>query len=528
MTRCLRLLLPLLFLAAAAAQAAGPRVVVRPLEVYNAADVEALAPGLQSMLASRLAGPGYAVETGVGREAGDEAWAVRTTITRLGDVYSIDAALEPVTARGDGTRTYETARSADALLPALEKVAAHLRETLARAPRETAVAAPTPAPAPAAAAGQHALAPPTSVAISGAGQAPLPSPPPSPLNAEAQLGLALRNHRTGPQMAGAARSLVVADADRDGTPEILLLFDDTIVAFRDVGGELTRAWDSPTPRGLQPKILTAGDVDGNGVPELFVAGMNGTRPVSQAMEWFGSALAPKGERLGAFVRAIRHPQRGTVLLGRVAGSGKDLFAPRLRSFTWTGADYREEGPATEPTTAVTVDLDWVTLGVQGEVFTLVTNQADTLEIYDAAGSRVFEGVDPIKGSPTFLKGEERVVGYQDEDFFRVHGRSVSWVGQDGQPLILTPKNHSSIGRIFQRSASFSHGQLLAYRWDGLTLATVAEGPKIPGYFPDVDLGPARPDGRTVYAALVQSEGTLFRTVTSRVVAYDLPAPGGAR
>ncbi len=521
MTRSLRLLLPLLLLVAAAAQAAGPRVVVRPLEVYNAADVEALAPGLQAMLASRLAGAGFAVETAKDREPGQEAWAVRTTITRLGSVYSIDAALEPVTARGEGARTYETAGSADALLPALEKVATRLREALARAPRESA-AAPAPVPAPAAAAPAAAPAPPAALSVPAAGQPPVPAP----LHAEAQLALALRNHRTGPQVPGEARSLAVADADRDGTPEILLLFDDTIVAFRDTGGELVRAWESPTPPGLQPKALSAGDLDGNGAPELFVAGMNGTRPVSQALEWFGSALAPKGERLGAFVRVVRHPQRGPVLLGRVAGAGKDLFAPKTRSFAWTGADYREEGPVAAPAEAVAVNLDWVSLGPQGEVYAVVTTQSDTLEIYDAAGNRVFEGGDTVKGSRTFLKGEERVVGYQDEDFFRVQGKSASWLGHDGQPVILAPKNHSSIGRIFQRIATFSHGQLQAFRWDGLTLTTVAEGPKIPGYLPDLDLGPARPDGRTVYVALVQTEGTLFRTVKSRVVAYDLPLAGG--
>ncbi|MBE0616775.1 MAG: VCBS repeat-containing protein [Proteobacteria bacterium] len=348
------------------------------------------------------------------------------------------------------------------------------------------------------------------------------------MEAEAQLAFALRNHRAGPAVPGDAKSLVVADADRDGTPEILLLLDDTIVAFRDVGGELSRAWDSPTPPGLQPKALSAGDLDGNGVPELFVAGMNGTRPVSQALEWFGSALAPKGDRIGAFVRAVHHPLRGAVLLGQVPGVGRDLFAPKIRLFAWTGADYRDQGPADVPAAAVAVNLDWVP-GAQGQVFTAITTQGDKLEIYDASGNRVFEGTDPIKGSRTFLTGEEHVPGYQDEDLFRVQGKTVSWLGADGQPILLTARNHSSIGRILRRIASFSQGQLMAFRWDGLSLTTVAEGPKIPGYFPDLDLGPARPDGRTVYVALVQTEGTLFQTLQSRIVAYDLPIrSNGAR
>lgn len=516
----LRLVVASLLLCTASAHAAGPRVVVRPLEVYNAREVEGLAPGLQAMLASRLAGPGYTVATATGREAGDEAWAVRTTITQLGGVFSVDASLEPVTARGEGTRTYETAPSADALLPALEKVAARLREALARAAQ---AAQPLPAPAVPEAAG------PTAPTAPAAAPAAPPTPAAlSPLHAEAQLALALRTHRMGPQISGEALSLVVADADRDGAPEILLLFDDAIVAFRDQGGELVRAWESPVPRGFQPKALSAGDIDGNGVPELFVAGMAGARPVSQALEWFGSALAPKGERLNAFVRAVRHPERGPVLLGRSAGMGKDLFGPSLRAFVWTGATYRDEGPAETPTGVGPVNLDWVQLGRSGEVYTVITTRGERLSIHDAEGRRVFEGADPVKGSRIFLRGEERVAGQQDEDILKVQGKTVSWIGADGQPILLTARNQSSIGRFFQRVASFSHGQLLALRWDGLTLTTVAEGPKIPGFLPDLDLGPTRPGGRTAYTALVQTEGALVRATKTRVVAYDLPANAAFR
>ena len=67
--------------------------------------------------------------------------------------------------------------------------------------------------------------------------------------------------------------------------------------------------------------------------------------------------------------------------------------------------------------AVAVNLDWVPAGARGEVFTVITTQGETLDFYDAAGNRIFEGGDHVKGSRTFLKGEERVVGYQDEDFF---------------------------------------------------------------------------------------------------------------
>jgi len=512
-------LVAFLLLTGATAQAASPRVVVRPLEVYNAPDVEALAPGLQAMIASRLSGPGYTVDTVKSRDAGDEAWAVRTTITHLGGVYSVDAALEPVGAAGEGTRTYEKAKTPEELLPALENVAGRLREALSRVSRAAPAAVGTAAPAP----------PPAPPAAPSTPLAPAPPAPaqtgvlPGPLGAEAQLTVALRNHRTGPPFDGEARGLAVIDADRDGTPEILVLTDDSLVAYRDQAGELVRAWDSPTPPGLQPKALSVGDLDGNGVPELFVSGIAGTRPVSQALEWFGSALAPKGDRVEAFLRAIARPGRGVVLLGMVPGPRKDLFASGTREYRWNGSAYEETGKFAVPASSVPLNLNWFPAGAAGSLYTVVTTQDERVEIYDEGGNRLFQGGDALKGSTSFLRGEERMAGYQDEDFFLVEGKTVSWTGADGNAVLFLQKNQATLGRIFKRIPSYSHGQLMAYRWDGLTLTTLAEGPKIPGHLVDLDTGSSAAGGAaTLYAALVQTEGTLFRKTQSRVVAYELP------
>jgi len=346
----------------------------------------------------------------------------------------------------------------------------------------------------------------------------------APAGPGGSLALALRNHRAGPPVPGQSRGIAVADVDRDGIPEIVLLTEDSIIAFRDRSGELERAWDNPAPQGMEPKALSVGDVDGNGVPELFVAGAIGSRPVSQALEWFGSALAPKGDRVLAFLRAIPRPGQRVVLLGRVPGPRKDLFSPGAREFRWNGSGYEEGDTFPLPASSGPLNLDWIP-APQGGLYAAVTNQDELLEIYDPDGARLFQGADPVKGAVAFLQGEERMAGYQDEDFYRVEGKTQWCPDADGSPVLLLQKNQASLGRAFNRLASFSHGQLLAMRWDGLTLTDVAEGPKIPGYIVDLDVNRApSAQGTTLYAALVQTEGTLFRKVRSRVIAYDLPQP----
>jgi hypothetical protein len=103
----------------------------------------------------------------------------------------------------------------------------------------------------------------------------------------------------------------------------------------------------------------------------------------------------------------------------------------------------------------------------------------------------------------------------------VQGKTVAWKGPDGTPYLLTQKNHSGTGRVFRRAPSYSQGQVLAVRWDGLTLLPAAEGPKLPGFMADLDVSSSA--GRSVlYVAWVRSEGMLFPKWTTRIAAYGLP------
>jgi len=478
--RAAALLIALLVPVAAWAQ---PEVFVEPLQLYNAPALEGLAPGLRAMLASRLEGPGYAVRAHGEPPKGAADWRVQTSLTRLGTTYSLDAAL--VSGAGTaGAHTYQTTDGPDGLAPALEQVAERLRQELVQA------TAPEAAP-----------------------------PPPPGISLQEALG----RQRAGPEIPGEALSLAVADADGDGNLEILLLTAETITAFRDQGGQLTQVWDSPAPRDFKPTTLSVGDVDGNGLPELFVAGLSNHSPVTQALEWFGSALGPKAERTLAFLRAVSHPEQGVLLLGMARGLGRDLFSRGVRQYRWDGSRYEDVGryPVTER--AVGVNVDFLRLGTPPQVLAVITTQDDRLLGVDAEGRSVFELEDALKGTRVQLFGEEQTPGMMDEDIVKIAAHTVGYRSPRGEDYLLVHKNTGGIGRLFRRITGFSSGHLLAFRWDGLGLTNTAQSAKYSGYI--ADLGLARGgagQGATLFAALVREGAGLFQRPTTRLVAYDLP------
>lgn len=545
-------------------QAGGPRVVVRPFEVYNAPDIEALMPGLQAMLASRLAGQDYRVTTSTEEAPEELDWTVRTTITHLGGVYSVDAVLEPMSDVSEGTRTYETADSPQQLMTALEEIASRLKATLRTIPRaispriepETIAEAPERSPPPAAPPTPEVAKPgepsaPSPVGAEVARSAPIPEPAPAPSppvapavktavpaappvppaarTASAEdLGLTFGDHRQGPSVPGEALSLAVADVDGDGSAEILLLFEDKIRAYRDRIDEIVFAWESPAPRNMVPSRLSVGDIDGNGLPEVFVAGMRYDQPVSQALEWSGSSLSLKGKRIPGFVRVLEHPERGPVLSGMLAGASKQLFSKQMRTFAWEGGEYREKDRFRAPQASIPINLDLAPLGGGDEPYLVVTTQADLLQVYDPTGARLFEGNDRVKGTRTYVEGPQRLAGEQDveRDFYWVYGKTSVWRGPGGSSYLLLPRNHAGLTRFLGKTRVFSHGQVSALTWDGLTLVPVAEGPKLPGYIPDLDVGPSpgRAQASTLYVALVQSQGAFFKNTSTLILSYDLPVP----
>ena len=537
MTHRLRAALFLLCVSLASpALAAVPEVFIEPFSLYNTPDLDSLAQGLRSMLASRLEGEGYSVRTQGDAPTSAGNWVVRTSITRLGKIYSLDAALEPAAGSAEGSRSYQTAEGMEKLVPALQQVAEHLQADLLirirmqPAPADISLPAPAPqSPAPQPPAPQSpAPQPPAAVpALSSSPGAPAAAGPPPADDAEASLQAALRNQRLGPEVTGEATSMTVGDVDGDGNNEILVLMADTIVAFRDVGGEIRQVWDSATPREFVPKTLSSGDIDGNRIPEVFVAGIRDHSPTTQALEWFGSALAPKGGRVFGFLRAVPHPEQGPLLLGMAGSAGASLFGPGIYNYRWDGTSYDAEDLSSAPERAIGVNLDFLRLGKQGQVVTVITTQRNELQGLDGVGGVLFQLDEKVKESRVKLFGEEKNRDYLDEDIVRISGRTLAYRSPTGRDYVLVYKNFSGLNRVFTRlNASFSGGQVVTYNWDGLGLSPGPGTSKYSGYVADIGMGTVTGAySPTLYVVLVRTDTGLFNDPATRLVAYDLPAPG---
>lgn len=496
--------------------AAEPKLLIEDVEVFNAPEIEAYAPGLKPMLASRTDGEGYQVVSD-SAQGEDAHWKLRTTITKLSNLYSIDAEVSPLVEGAGSVRTYETIASADELMDALEKISTQLRERLEKLvvalPKVAVqpvvvVAAPVVATLP--------VASPTSVT-------PVTAVAAQPVALVQPAQKPLSNYKIIASLKGESSVLEAVDLEGDGLVELMVLLEDEVSFFRDEAAGLKLLWKAELDtRGFELKWISTADLDGDGRVELLAAGSDEAKVYTQAYSIADNSFTPLGEKVSGFLRGVDHPDLGRIVIGLPAIGGFEVFNPELSRWSFSGGELVKGEAIATPDAIMPVNIEWVRYGPGAPLTTLVIDQQNRLRIYDEQLDLSFKIEDPVKGTKVRFIGELRSVRNEDDgDLYEVNPPSASYSAPDGRVFTVVHDNISEAGLMPKISGSYSSGKLLSFSWDGLALTYGAATPDFPGYIVDMAIAPG-PDGKTkLYALLIKETGLLLVDRDTKVIVFDL-------
>lgn len=502
--------LAVLFASAAGALAAGFTVMVEPVEVFNSAEAKELGPGIRSMVASRIAGQGYTVVTDQAAKAG-AAMSLRTTITRLGGIFSVDAELTSATAGTDGTRAYETAPDVDGLMKAVEKVTERVRYRLWQV-----ASASGGAPV------EYNAQPPLERHPPKA-EMPAPVAPvqPAPVERGKAINDALGVYREEARIDGEVTGLASADLEGDGRIEVVALHGKELTIYREGAKGLELVWQGDLDVGFKPVSLSVGDVDKDRAAEIFVAGGSGADVYTQAFVWRDKSLMPKGARVFGLIKAYDHPERGLQALGLVSAGGVDVFRPGFRVFTFTGSAWEAGAKVEMPDYVATPNVQWMKFtGTRTSL--LVVDRERKIRIYGDSNEKLYVTEKPYFGTRARIEGESRDSRSSEAgDIWEFTPPAVAWDAPDGQRYAVVHVNVEP-AYVSNRWGMYDNGSLAAIRWDGLAMHTGGESPKFQGFFAATARGAVNAEGRgRLYAALVRSEGTIFKSYKTTLISFDL-------
>lgn len=548
---CLFTAIFILFNLPAWAGAATKRVLILPLTIHSEKDLSFLNKGIMDMMASRIsqsaivirqkAPPAGKDPLQIGRDMNAD-YVVTGSLTLFGNSASTDASLVSVDSGDTALQFSQFGQSGSDVLMHVNQFATQVSQHIASISATPQVAAPTAA-APAVMVPQvaprvEAVPPPAPVVVPAptvqaapAPVAPAPAAAPAAVAAAAVAASAATEPATSAPAAqkveviwtsnpfkGTIRALTTGDVDGDGRVDIVFAHDNQIVVEHRAGERMDRiaAFDAGKRHSIV--AVDAGDINGNGVAEVFVTRLNAHKKLdSVVLEWNGSGLAPIAGGQRWYFRVGEDPEKGIVLMGQRRGtpSANDTgglyedshFLPGVFELTWTGKAYQSGRRFPLPSDTTIYRFSRGDILNDGRIRAIAYSAEDELRIYDPAGSPQWAGKETLGGNPLFLETASSIEARAKERTYLTQRFIVADLNGDGKVEVVTVHNRDAARGFIERFRQYTRGQVVVLSWNKVNMKQVWTGEEISGYISDFSLADLNGDGRleAVYA-MVTSTG----------------------
>jgi len=348
---------------------------------------------------------------------------------------------------------------------------------------------------------------------------------------------------TTPELPFIARYFVTGDFEGDGKLEYAFLdavrlhiyrFEPT--GWREVWTENTPAayqqvdmeWNEQTftsnpADNIQYINLDAGDIDGDGRPELFVTAMFKGKVFSHVVKFQDGAFR-RVATIPGFLRVITYPGRGTILIGQDYDP-KTFFAGTPKQYIWSGGQYVAGPELPLPKGLGLYGFTFAEFGEQ-DPFLVAFDDEDRLIVYSKGNPlwRSEEKFDviktfvykPVTGISAVLS--KSAVELEKSQKVQLRGRILALdINGDGRDEILVSKN--TAGMLGSYFGDYSSADLYGLRWTGARLDQVWGVKDLPGPVLDIQLIKKATEAQIV--ALVKTKGGLFTKDREQVMTFSM-------
>jgi hypothetical protein len=275
--------------------------------------------------------------------------------------------------------------------------------------------------------------------------------------------------------------------------------------------------------------LDAGDINGNGVDEIFVTNYSRGSARSYVLEYQKGTFQRISEDIPLHFRTMDGPAGALQLYGQAAGINRPFDGP-VRRYAWQGGRYQPVEPVILPKQFnVLYGFAFADLEADAAPKVAVLDHNDYLRLYDRGGTEIYRSGERFGGTERFIEydpmraGEHNRAGIQPERLLlqpRMLSRDV--LG-DGKKQLIVPRNTPSTGYMFQ-TRLYDRGKIFGLGWDGLGMQELWETRELPGYVADFALVQGEEGQRRLVVLVVQTNLLGMTTSKSSVVLLDLKPP----
>jgi TolB-like protein len=513
--------------------AAAKNVAIVPFKVNAEKDMSFLRDGIYDMLASRLykedevdvisrqkvekalASVSGGVTESNARDLGKQLgvdFMLFGSLTVLGNSISVDSKMVDVTGAKPTMSFFEQSEDAGGIVTRVNLMAAEINEKMFG--RGAAAKAPAAAPAsPAQPKPPDTHAHPEKMfkeqgGISGEGQG-------SPFAAEEGAG----GRELSPQIWRSAgikhlfNGIALGDVDGDGKIETVILTPHTVLIYRKDQERFFQVFEyAESGQGYNIAVDVA-DINGNGVPEIFVTSLTPTRKglASFVLEHDGKSYRRIADNESWYYRVCDLPARGRILLGQEHRMGSP-HGTQIYELLWRNGRYEPESPITVPIALNVLGLTLADITENRQESVVAFDRDDRIRVFDPAGKEEWKSAEKYGGSTLFYSAARSDQGDVDNPVYLPVRLIPQKSAQDGKTKIIAVKNHDIAGLHLSRFRSFNESQIMSFFWDGMGLTTEWKTRKITGSIRDFAIGDFDNDGADeLVAAVILDEGRIITT-----------------
>ena len=310
--------------------------------------------------------------------------------------------------------------------------------------------------------------------------------------------------------------LSIADVDGDGSNEVVFVSYDQIFIYRYQNESLQEIKTFSNKSFHRLMFVDTADINQNGTPEIFVTDYisSNQRLKSIVLEWNGREFAVLDELTNWYLRVLKTPASGTLLLGQKRGTGSSatfatspqeaLFDLDIHEMKWRDGRYEAAGKFAGPKEMTLFDFTQGDASNNGQTETVAFLRNDFFRIYNQAGESTWESGQIYGGSRLFFEAPNMDRTGAVANGVSRTGKSVKYylpqrihvsdIDGDGLNEIIVVKNYDGEGGIFSRMKAFKEGRIDCFSYDDIGVQRKWQTRNIAGYISDYVIGDLDNDG----------------------------------
>lgn len=331
--------------------------------------------------------------------------------------------------------------------------------------------------------------------------------------------LLLRTARIDRQIGG----VTAGDVDGDGKPELICIDAMAVLVFHAAQGKLVKL--SELHAGAGNVGVDAADLNHNGLDEIFVTHFDEVdgRVYSYVLEWDGKQLQRLAEGVRWYFRSVDLAERGRVLVGQRQGMD-ERFSDGIYEIGFSNGAYEGVQKLNLHRVRNVFGFAQGMIRTAGQPDIVDFSPSGYLRVLDPRGREEWSSVDDYGATANALNTKSKVDPKEKDYFFlpsRVHLLDLDG---DGVQEIVTVKNEDRAGAL-SNTQIFKSGQLQILKWDQLGLVPIWRSGAISKFIGDFTLADTDGDGRPeIVAAVVQKTRNIMSRGSSYLAVFKLVTP----